>query len=66
MFVELPDGRLINAEQVKDVVPLGGGHYKLIWANGAYEHIGGENAEILRRELKPKTKREMERKGSLK
>ncbi len=57
MFVELPDGRLINAEQVRDVFPLSGGHYKLVWANGAYENIGGENAEILRKELRPKTEK---------
>ncbi len=66
MFVELPDGRLINAGQVKDVLPLSGGHYKLVWANGAYEDIGGENAEILRRGLRPKAKREMKPKDSRK
>lgn len=50
MFLELPDGRLINPDAIQDVKP-NSGVWRVTYVSGRTEDFGGENAAAIRQGL---------------
>jgi hypothetical protein len=51
-FVELSSGRLLNLAHAKEFRPMGS-VWHLVWSDGHYENIAGEDAQAVRAALKP-------------
>ncbi len=50
MFVELPDGRLINPDAIQDVKP-NADLWRVTYVSGRTEDFGGDNAAAIRKGL---------------